>query len=101
MAVVRLVVNFAVKPGRYAELFEGLKGLKKVTERLGANFTANRVRIGAEPTHIIAVGQWADLAAWAKAATDSELLRFLETQRSNANPPYESFTTTLVEEVPL
>jgi hypothetical protein len=101
MAAVRLVVNFAVKPGRYNDLFEGLRALKKVIERLGASFVVNRIRVGAEPTHIIAVGVWSDLAAWAKGATDSELTGLLDSMRGNANPSWESFTVTLLEEVPL
>jgi hypothetical protein len=101
MAAVRLVVNFAVKPGRYNDLFEGLRALKKVVERLGASFVVNRVRVGAEPTHIIAVGVWSDLTAWAKGATDSELTGLLDSMRGNANPSWDSFTVMLLEEVPL
>ena len=101
MAAVRLVVNFNVKPGRYNDLFGGLKTLKKVVERLGSSFVVNRVRVGAEPTHVIAVGVWPDLAAWAKGATDSELTGLLESMRGDSNPPWESLTVSLLEEVAL
>jgi hypothetical protein len=35
MAAVHGVVTFRVKPGRYADLFEVLKVVKKIGERLG------------------------------------------------------------------
>lgn len=101
MATVRGVVNFQVKPGRYGDLFEGLKAVKKIIERLGSTLTVNRVAVGAEATHIIAVIQYADFAAYAKAASDSELAKLIDSMRNNANPPWESLTTALVEEVAL
>jgi len=101
MATVRLVVNFRVKPGRYVELLEGLKVVKKSFERLGSKFYVNRVAVGNDVGHLIAVGQHADFAAYAKAASDAELVQLVETMRNNPNPPWESLTTSLVEEVPL
>ncbi len=101
MATVRGVVNFRVKPGRYNDLFEGIKGVKKIVERLGSNLIVNRVAVGAEVGNIIVVVQYADFAAYAKAASDPELQRLIDAMRNNANPAWESLTTTLVEEVPL
>jgi hypothetical protein len=101
MATVRGVVNFRVKPGRYDDLFEGLRGVKKIVERLGSNLTVNRVAVGAEVGHVIAVVQYEDFAAYARAASDAELQRLIDGMRNNSNPAWESLTTTLVEEVPL
>jgi hypothetical protein len=98
---VRGVVNFHVKPGRYNDLFEGLRGVKKIVGRLGANMVVNRVAIGAEVGHIIMVVQYEDFAHYAKAASDPELQGLIDSMRNNSNPPYESLTTTLVEEVAL
>jgi hypothetical protein len=100
MATVRLVVNFRVKPGRYTDLLEGLKAVKKNLERLGSKFYVNRVAVGNDVGHLIAVGQHADFAAYAKAASDAELIKLVEAMRNNPNPPWESLTTSLVEEVP-
>jgi hypothetical protein len=44
---------------------------------------------------------WPDIVAWARGTSDSELNSFLEARRSDQYPPWESFTVTLVEEVPL
>jgi hypothetical protein len=101
MATVRLVVNFRVKPGRYADLFEGLRAVKKNVERLGSKFYVNRVAVGNDVGNLVAVGQHADFAAYAKAASDAELAKLIETMRNNPDPPWESVTTSLVEEVPL
>jgi hypothetical protein len=100
MATARLVVELGVKPGRQNELIEGLKGLKKVVERLGAHLRANRVRVG-DPTHIFVVAEWADIAAWAKGQSDPELVAIADGMRNNANPPWESFSITMLEEIPL
>ena len=35
MATVRGVVNFRVKPGRYDDLFKGIKAVKTVIEKIG------------------------------------------------------------------
>ncbi len=99
MAAVRGVVNFRVKPGRYNDLFEGLRGVKKIVGKLGANMVVNRVAVGAEVGHIIAVVQYENMAAYAKAASDPELQGLIESMRNNPNPPWESLTSTLVEEV--
>jgi len=101
MATVRLVVNFRVKPGRYGDLLEGLKAVKKNIERLGSKFYVNRVAVGSEVGHIIAVGQHPDFAAYAKAAADPELIKLVDAMRGNPNPPWESVTTSLVEEIPV
>jgi len=101
MATVRLVVNFRVKPGRYADLLEGLKVVKKNIERLGSKFYVNRVAVGNDVGNIIAVGQHDDFAAYAKAASDAELAKLIDAMRSNPNPPWESVTTALVEELPM
>jgi hypothetical protein len=101
MATVRLVVNFRVKPGRYVDLLEGLKAVKKNLERLGSKFYVNRVAVGNDVGHLIAVAQHADFAAYAKAASDAELIKLIEAMRNNPNPPWESLTTSLVEEVPV
>jgi hypothetical protein len=101
MATVRLVVNFRVKPGRYADLLEGLKAVKKNLERLGSKFYVNRVAVGNDVGHLVAVGQHTDFAAYAKAASDAELNKLIDAMRGDPNPPWESLTTSLVEEVPL
>lgn len=101
MATVRGVVNFHVKPGRYNDLFEGLRNVKRLVERLGSQLVVNRVAVGGEVGHIIAVVQYADFAAYARAASDPELAGLIDTMRNNPNPPWESLTTALVEEVPL
>jgi len=101
MATIRGVVNFRVKPGRYADLFEGLKGAKQLLERLGAKPIVNRVVVGGETGNVIAVAEYADWAAYAKAVSDPEVQKLIDTMRNNPNPPYESITTAIVEEVPL
>ena len=101
MATVRGVVNFNVKPGRYSELLEALGALRRIINRLGAEMIVNRVVIGHEANHLIAVVQYEDYAAYARAASDSEMRAFIESARNNENPPWESLTIALVEEVPL
>lgn len=101
MAAVRGVINFRVKPGRYNDLFEGLRGVKKIVARLGANMILNRVAVGSEVGHIIAVVQYENFAAYAKAASDPELQGLIDSMRNSSNPPWESLTTALVEEVAL
>ena len=101
MATVRAVVNFRVKPGRYADLYEGLKAVKKIVGRLGANLVVNRQTVGPEVGNIIAVVQYENWAAYAKAASDSELQGLIETMRNNPNPAWEALTVGLVEEVAL
>jgi len=101
MAIVRGVVNFRVKPGRYSDLFEGLKTVKKVLERLGAQVSVNRVAVGGDLGNIVGVAQYADWAAYAKATSDTELQQLIDGMRNNPNPPWESLTSAIVEDVPL
>lgn len=100
MAAVRLVLDLKVKPGRQNELLEGLKNLKKVAEKLGASVHVFRARVG-DPTHIIGVAEWADLVAWAKGSADPELAGLADGMRNNPNPPWETISIQMVEEIPL
>ena len=101
MAAVRGVVNFHVKPGRYADLFEGLKAVKRIVGRLGANMIVNRQTVGPEVGNIIAVIQYEDWAAYAKAASDPELAGLIDTMRNNANPAWDGIVVSLSEEITL
>ena len=101
MATVRGVVNFRVKPGRYADLFEGIKTVKKNIQRLGANLVVNRQVIGPETGNVIVVVVYADYAAYAKAASDPELSGLIDTMRNNPNPAWDTITVSLNEEVAL
>jgi hypothetical protein len=100
MATARIVMDLKVKPGRQNELLEGLKGLKKVAERLGGQLRANRVRFG-DPVHLFAVAEWPDIPAWTKAQTDAELVALADAMRNNPNPPWESLSLMLLEDIPL
>lgn len=101
MAAIRLVVNFRVKTGRYTDLFEAAKPFKKMVERFGGNFVAGRVTTGSETGNIIAVHTYPNWTAWDKVNSDPEAQKLLEATYNNPNPPYESFTVTIVEEVEL
>jgi hypothetical protein len=101
MAAIRLVVNFRVKPGRYADLFEAAKPFKKMVERFGGNFVVGRVTTGNETGNIVAVHTYASWTAFDKANSDPDTQKLLEATYNNPNPPYESFTVTVVEEVAL
>jgi hypothetical protein len=101
MAAIRLVVNFRVKPGRYADLFEAAKPFKKMVERFGGNFVVGRVTTGDETGNIVAVHTYQSWTAFDKANSDLETQKLLEATYNNPNPPYESFTVTVVEEVAL
>jgi hypothetical protein len=101
MATIRMVVNFRVKAGREANLLEALRAAKKHTDRLGANFFAVRQVVGPEPDHIAAVIQYSDWNHYAKAASDQEVAQFLENVRKDSNPPWESLTVSINEEVAL
>ena len=101
MATVRGVVNFRVKPGRYADLFAALKAGKSLLERLGEQVVYYRVAVGGEVGDVVAVGQYADWAAHAKAVSDPEWQKFVEATQNNPNPPWESLRTSIVEEVTL
>ncbi len=101
MAAVRVVVNFRVKPGKYADLFEGLKAVKKTVERLGATVVVTRQAFGPEAGNIVLVAQHASWDAFSKVTADPEFARLLETMRNNPNPAWESVTPVLYEEVTL
>jgi hypothetical protein len=101
MATVRVVVNFRVKPGRYADLFEGIRAVKKTIERLGANMVVNRQAVGPETGNIFVVVMYESWAAYAKAQSDPEFQGLIDTMRNNANPPWEAITASLNEEVAL
>jgi hypothetical protein len=90
VATVRTVVNFRVEPSRYADLFEGVKAVKKIIQRLGATLVVNRQYTGPETGNIIA-----------KAASDPELSGLIDTMRNNPNPAWEGLTVALNEEVAL
>jgi hypothetical protein len=101
MAEVHAVAIFRVKPGRYADLFEALRPVKKTFERLGANVSVVRQAFGAETGSVVVVSRYSDWNAFAKARTDREFTQLLEAVRSNPNPPFDSTTTGLFEEVAL
>src|SRR6266436_9295607 len=98
MAAVTSVVNFRVKPGRYADLFEGIKPVKRSLERLGATILVNRQFVGPETGNVVAVARYPDWAAFAKAASDSELAGLIESMRNNPNPAWETIATAVYEE---
>jgi len=101
MAAIRLVVNFRVKPGRYNDLFEATRPFKKMVERFGGNFVVGRVTTGTETGNIVAVHAYPSWSAFDKANSDPETQKLLATTYNNPNPPYESFTVNVVEEVAL
>jgi hypothetical protein len=101
MAEVHAVVIFRVKPGRYADLFEALRPVKKTLERLGASVSVVRQAIGAETGNVAMVSRYPDWNAFAKGRTDREFMQMLEAVRNNPNPPFESITTGLFEELAL
>jgi hypothetical protein len=99
MAAVRLVVNFRVKPGRYPDLFEGIKAVKKAVGQLGGSLVVNRQVIGPETGHIFVVTVYADYAAFAKSRTDPDLTRAVDAIRNNTDPAHDAITVSLNEEV--
>ena len=99
MATVRVVLNFRVKPGRYTDLFEGIKAVKKVIEKLGASLIVNRQAVGPETGNIFVVIAYADYAAYAKATSHPELSALVDAARNNPDPAWEGITITLNEEV--
>ncbi len=101
MAAVRVVVNFRVKPGRYADLFEGLRAVKRHIERMGSIFVVNRQAFGPEAGNIVVVVQHADWATHARVASDTEFVQLLESMRNNPDPAWESITPVIYEEVAL
>ncbi|HLW72198.1 MAG TPA: hypothetical protein VKS22_16430 [Candidatus Binataceae bacterium] len=101
MATVRGVVNFRVKPGRYADLYEGLKAVKKLIEGLGAAFVVSRQVIGSESGNVIVVAVYKDYAGYAKVASDAAFSELINTMINNPNPAWEGYTVSLNEEVAL
>jgi len=101
MAAVRVVVNFRMKPGKEADLFEGLRTIKKHHDRLGAGFSVVRQAFGPDAGNIVAVGQYSSWDAFAKLESDPEFTQLLQAMRSNANPPWEAVTASVNEEVAL
>jgi hypothetical protein len=98
---VRAVVNFHPRPGRAADLFEGLKTVKKIVERAGGTFIVNRQVLGAQTGDVVAVSQFADWGTFAKMRSDPEFAQFLETMRNNPNPPMDVVASAVYEEVVL
>jgi hypothetical protein len=101
MAAVLSAVNVHVHPGRYAELFEALKTLKKIVERTGGTFTLNRQAIGPQPGNVVGLSRYADWGGYAKLRSDPEFVRLLETMRNNSNPPADIVASSVYEEVVL
>jgi hypothetical protein len=101
MGAIRIGVNFRVKPGGYAELFESARAFKKVVERCGGDYLVGRVTTGADTGNIIVVHTYPSWTAFDKASSDPEMQRLLQAIYSNTNPPYESLTSNIIEEVPL
>ena len=99
MAEVHAVAIFRVKPGRYNDLFEALRPLKKVFERSGATVTVVRQEIGPEPGSVAVVSRYPDWNAWVNARGDQEFIRAREAMRNNPNPAFDSITIALLEEV--
>ncbi len=100
MALGYAVAHFKVKPGREAELLEGVKNLKRVVQRLGAQVRASRARVG-DPTRIVMVVEWPSIAAWGTGQADPELRTLTDGMRNNANPPWETIEIAMFEEIPL
>jgi hypothetical protein len=96
---VRSIVNFHVKPGKYSQLFEVLKTIKKIVERAGGTLIVSREIFGPQTGNIVAVGQYPDWNAFAKFRSDAELEKFLEKMRANADPPAEVVGSAVFEEV--
>lgn len=101
MAEVHAVAIFRVKPGRYSDLFEALRPAKKALERSGATVTVVRQEIGPETGSVVVVSRYPDWNAWVKARADQEFTRARDAMRSSPNPPFDSITTALFEEVAL
>lgn len=101
MASIRVVLNFRVKAGKEADLLEAGKTAKKHFDRLGVPIILSRQVAGPETGNIFAVHQYSDWNHFAKAQSDSELAHFVELLRRDTNPPWESFTVSINEEVTL
>ena len=98
---VRSVINFHVRAGKYNQLFEVLKTIKKIVERAGGTFIVSREVFGPETGNVVAVGQYPDWNAFAKFRSDGELDKFLEKVRSNIDPPADVVASAVFEEVAL
>jgi hypothetical protein len=101
MAEVHAVAIFRVKPGRYNDLFEAIRPVKKAIERTGASVTVVRQEIGPDTGSVAVVSRYPDWNAWVKARADQEFTRMREAVRNNPNPPFDSITVALLEEVAL
>jgi hypothetical protein len=101
MAAVRVVVNFRVKPGKEADLLEGLRAVKKHLDRLGANFRVVRQVFGPEVRNIVAVGECSGWDHFAKVQSDLEFAQFGQAMRKETNPPWDAITASVNEEVVL
>jgi hypothetical protein len=101
MAAVRAVVNFRVKPGKEADLLQAVGTVKKHVERLGGTFFVVRQVAGPESGNIVAVQQYSGWDHFAKAASDREFAQLLEGVRRDTDPPWESLTVSMSEEVAL
>jgi len=96
---VRAVANFHVRPGRYNQLFEVLKTIKRFAERAGGTLIVSREVFGPQAGNIIAVGQYPDWGAFAKMRSDPEFQSFVEGIRNNSDPPAEIVASGVFEEV--
>jgi hypothetical protein len=101
MATIRVVLNFRVKAGKEADLLEAGKTVKKHLDRLGVTSIVVRQVAGPESGNIVAVHQYSDWNHFAKAQSDREFTQFVEGVRRDTNPPWESFTLSISEEVTL
>ena len=90
-----------MKPGRYADLYEGLKAVKKIIEGLGATVVVSRQVVGAEAGNVIAGAVYKDFAGDARVASDPALSGLIDAMRANPNPAWEGLTVSLNEEVAL
>jgi hypothetical protein len=101
MATIRVVVNFRVRAGREPDLLEAGKTVKKLLDSLGVTLFIVRQVAGPETGNIIAVQQYSDWTHFAKVQSDREIAQFVERMRQDTNPPWESFTVSISEEVAL
>jgi hypothetical protein len=101
MAAVRIVVNFRVKPGKEADLLEGIRAVKKHLDRLGESLTVVRQVSGPEPGNIVAVGQCSGWDHFAKVQSDPELAKLLQDLRSDTSPAWEAMSVAVNEEIVL
>ena len=97
MATVRGVVRVSRKPGRYADLFDGLKAVKKIIEGLDATVVVMRQVVGPETGNVIAVAVYKDYAGYAKVASDPALSGLIDAMRANPNPAWEGLTVSLTK----